>query len=79
MRALHSHKPTLKSWQKMIERCCKPNSISYKRYGAHGIKVCDRWLGMPQGYENFLTDMGERPPGTSLDRLIHDEVSQLTK
>ena len=29
--------------------------------------VCERWSG-ENGFVNFLTDMGERPPGMTLDR-----------
>lgn len=34
---------------------------------AGGVKIAARWLG-PNGFKNFLKDMGPRPPGTSLDR-----------
>tara|TARA_B100001123_G_scaffold82907_1_gene94570 strand:+ start:846 stop:1130 length:285 start_codon:yes stop_codon:yes gene_type:complete len=43
-----------------------PNEISYKYYGAKGVKMCDRWLN---DFENFLEDMGERPEGTTIDRI----------
>ena len=56
--------PEYRSWYCMKRRCNDPKDPSYKRYGGRGITVCDRWLS----FENFLADMGPRPPGTSIDR-----------
>lgn len=49
----------------MLSRCLNPKHVSYKNYGGRGITVCDRWLDV----ENFIEDMGERPPGLSLERV----------
>ncbi len=57
--------PTYLSWYAMKQRCLNPNWREYPRYGGRGIRVCDRWLA----FEGFLADMGERPPGTSIDRI----------
>lgn len=57
--------PAWWSWSAMIARCCSPGAGNYYKYGARGITVCERWLK----FENFLTDMGERPAGTTLDRV----------
>lgn len=49
-------------------RCkCKSDS-NYKYYGAKGVRVCERWIGM-DGYLNFLEDMGPRKDGTDILKL----------
>lgn len=59
---------TYSTWDNMKSRCLNPNSINYNYYGGRGITICDRWLG-EDGFINFLEDMGERPKGTSIDRI----------
>lgn len=56
--------PTWRSWDCMISRCTRKSVNSYERYGGRGIAVCERWLS----FANFLSDMGERPNGMTLDR-----------
>lgn len=59
--------PEYKVWQGIKERCMNPNNISYKTYGALGIKMCDRWIN---NFELFYQDMGKRPtPKHSIDRI----------
>jgi hypothetical protein len=58
--------PTYNSWSAIIERCYNPNSGNYNMYGAKSITMCERWRS---SFENFLEDMGDRPPGTSIDRI----------
>ena len=60
-----SRTPTYNSWHSMISRCYRPNSNGFERYGGRGITVCDRWR---HSFVNFLSDMGERPAGETLDR-----------
>lgn len=55
----------------MKTRCLNKNYTQYKDYGGRGIKICDRWLG-PDGFANFLKDMGERPQDKTLDRIDVD-------
>lgn len=61
------HRPTgaYSTWKAMIQRTTNPNRKGYEYYGGRGIAVCDRW----RTFENFLADMGERPPGRTLDRI----------
>jgi len=48
----------------MRERCGLTGHEKQPKY--NDVSVCDRWSS---SYENFLTDMGERPEGTTLDRI----------
>lgn len=57
--------PTYVSWSRMIQRCYYSSSNRFHLYGGRGIKVCARWLK----FKNFLSDMGERPEGMTLDRI----------
>ena len=57
--------PTYRSWHSMIDRCSKKYFGNYSNYGGRGITVCDEW----KDFRNFLRDMGERPEGTTFDRI----------
>jgi hypothetical protein len=61
--------PTHRSWRSMLYRCEYPSQECWPRYGGNGVTVCERW----HTFENFLTDMGERPSGTTLDRIENDK------
>jgi hypothetical protein len=57
-----------RKWCSMRQRCLNPKSHQFHRYGGRGIKICDRWLG-PDGYDNFLADMGQPSEGLTLERI----------
>lgn len=59
---------TWASWRSMRERCLDPNHRGYAYWGGRGVTVCERW----GSFENFLSDMGERPLGMTLDRIDND-------
>ncbi len=61
-----SKTPTYGVWRAMWRRCEGVNTKAYKNYGARGITVCDRWRS---SFEAFLADMGERPPGLTIERI----------
>jgi len=65
-------KRTYKSYTAMKARCFNTNRHNYEDYGGRGIKICDRWLEVENGYKNFLEDMGYRPENMTLDRIDVD-------
>lgn len=64
--AAHGKSAEYKTWQNMLSRCRNPNCAGYRKYGARGIKVCERW----DKFEHFLADMGEKPSAnSSIERI----------
>lgn len=65
MRRTHgmSHTRLHNIWLTMRQRCEKPNSSAYHKYGAKGIKVCSEWSSfevfrdwsLANGYKDDLT------------------------
>lgn len=47
-------------WRRMKQRVTCVTTSQYKDYGGRGITICDRWVE-PNGFLNFLEDMGDRP------------------
>lgn len=63
--ARYNH-PLYATWNTMIARCYRPANNSYKRYGAKGVTVCQRWR---DSFDDFVSDVGPRPSlSHSIDR-----------
>jgi len=60
-----TYTPEWNSWVNMKDRCSNPNAPKYHHYGGRGITIFNEWLK----FENFFKDMGNRPKGTTLDRI----------
>ncbi len=54
-----------RAWSAMLARCRNPKNTFFKDYGGRGIKVCERWTE----FSAFFEDMGEKPPGYTIDRI----------
>lgn len=64
------------TWMNLKSRCNDPNDPAYAAYGGRGIVVCERWMfgeDGKTGFECFLHDVGERPPGKSIDRIDNNK------
>ena len=70
----HGHKPecgaspTYESWRGMKRRCRDVTRDNAQHYALKGVTYDTQW----ECFENFLADMGERPPGLTLDRIDGD-------
>jgi hypothetical protein len=54
------------SYQMAKDRCTNQNCKRFDDYGGRGIDFCYT------SFEEFLDDLGERPPSTTLDRIDND-------
>lgn len=57
---------TYSSWQSMKGRCLDPGNKDFPRWGGSGVRIHPAWI---ETFEAFYTDMGDRPAGTTLDRI----------
>jgi len=64
----HPCSRTYHVWYIMLQRAKDPEWHQSAHFAGVPIPVCDRWLSFP----NFLEDMGERPPGLTIDRIRND-------
>lgn len=58
--------PEYSSWRAMKSRCERETSKDWPRYGGAGVRVAAEWS---ESFESFYAHMGNRPAGTSLDRI----------
>lgn len=63
-----THSSTYDSWSHMMQRCHNPNDSRFHLYGGATpqVKVCDAW----KTFDGFYADMGDRPVGTTLGRIL---------
>lgn len=60
---------TYRRWSAAKERCFNPNNKMARYYIGRGITMADRWR---DDYAAFAADMGECPPGHTLERVDFD-------
>lgn len=61
--------PTYRSWESMKSRCKGTSSkCDRPNYFERGITFCKEW----EYFSDFLSDMGIRPEGKTLDRINND-------
>ena len=63
-----SNTDVYRRWAGFLQRCTNPSNPAFHNYGGRGITVCERW----ESFENFYADMGDPPPGKTLDRIDND-------
>ena len=58
-----------KIWKDMKARCNNQKNKHWKDYGGRGIVVSAKWTN---DFATFLSDMGPRPVGLTIDRIDND-------
>jgi hypothetical protein len=62
------------TWASIRDRCNNPSSANYPKYGAQGVRICERW---DQSFEAFYEDMGPRPLGKSANNRSIYSIERL--
>lgn len=68
----HGHCPrgtvssTYQSWKNMMTRCTCETHRLFAKYGGAGVRVLSGW----NEFKNFVEDLGQRPAGTTLGRIL---------
>lgn len=62
----HLRVKAYRAWVHMRERCEKPSTPRYERYGGRGVRVCKEW----GDFSRFLRDVGLPP---SVDHVLDRE------
>lgn len=57
---------TRKSYEHAKARCFNEKDAKFPNYGGRGITMCREWV---EDFGRFVEDMGECPPGMSIDRV----------
>jgi hypothetical protein len=61
------------TWKGVIQRCDNQKHRNYPDYGARGIVVYPPWREGPAGFIEWVeVNLGQRPPGHSIDRIDND-------
>ena len=66
---LRAKPPEWRAWLNAKQRVTNPKDPRWPNYGGRGIRMCQEWL---DSFEAFLSYIGPRPDGTSLDRINND-------
>lgn len=68
----HPHKLKLKwLYRNMVNRCHKPGTRRYERYGGRGISVCQSWRLNPTAFFEWAASHGYSP-GLQINRKDND-------
>ncbi len=57
------------AWRAAKSRCLNKNNPGFSSYGGRGITMSQEWQA---SFVAFFKDMGQCPPGRSLDRINND-------
>lgn len=65
-----------RKYRAMLDRCYRPGTKKYKRYGGRGIKVCDEWKYSYENFKKWAYSAGYDPlldtKSQSIDRIDND-------